>query len=85
MTESQQSQRGWFSSWREHRRARRQQALESQMFEREKAGEHGGLYGSSSTYPHAGRLFYGTGGSAAATAAVAAAATAAAADADAQR
>jgi hypothetical protein len=63
MTESQQPQRGRFSTWREQRRVRRQLALESQMFhDAEKAGEYGGRYGSASVYHHSGPMVYGFGG-----------------------
>jgi hypothetical protein len=37
MTEPQNTKRGWFARWREHRRANRQQAIERKYFERERA------------------------------------------------
>jgi len=59
MTESQQSKRGWFSDWREHRRALRQQFLEAQLHQHHQAGE-AGMYGSSSPYQHSGPVTYGS-------------------------
>lgn len=61
MTQPQQPKRGWFSTWREHRRVQRQLALESQSFHDEKAGEYGGMYGSASPYHHSGPIVYGSG------------------------
>jgi hypothetical protein len=61
MTESQQPKRGWFSTWREHRRAQRQLALESRLFRDEHAREYG-PYDGTSAYQHAGPLTYWAGG-----------------------
>ncbi len=52
MTEPQNTKRGWFARWREHRRANRQQAIEREYFERERARSSGGAYSTSSGYQH---------------------------------
>ena len=62
MTESQQLQRGRFSTWREQRRVKRHLALESQQLHDANPGEHRGLYGSASPYHHGGPMIYGSGG-----------------------
>ena len=64
MTESQQSQRGWFSSWREQRAAKRQEAVERARFDREHDSEHGGPYrrrGRASQHSGAA-MWFGSGG-----------------------
>ena len=64
MTESQQSQRGWFGSWREQRRAKRQARIERATFRRQQAGAAGGRHRDSSAYGHLGAATYfgGSGG-----------------------
>lgn len=62
MTESQQSKRGWFSSWREHRRAKRQQFIERDLRKHERETDGRGMYGSSSPYQHSGPITYGSAG-----------------------
>ncbi|MEJ7894847.1 MAG: hypothetical protein WKF94_19605 [Solirubrobacteraceae bacterium] len=52
MTERQNAKRGWFARWREHRRAKGQQAIERATFERERARSSGGAYSTSSAYQH---------------------------------
>ncbi len=61
MTETQQSQRVWFSSWREHRRAKHQQLIERERFAHERAGEPGGIFRRSSAYQQSGPVRYWTG------------------------
>jgi len=60
MTDSQQSQRGWFSTWREHRDAKRRQVLEGEQVDAEHASETGGWMRRSSGYGH-GAGFFGSG------------------------
>ncbi len=62
MTESQQSKRGWFSSLREHRRAKRQQFIERDLRRHERETDGRGMYGSSSPYQHSGPITYGSAG-----------------------
>jgi hypothetical protein len=66
MTESQQTKRGWFSTWREQRRIRRQQVLESRLPRHEHGSEFGGYDDRSayrhSAYGHSGPAIYGFGG-----------------------
>lgn len=52
MTEQQRAKRGWFERWREHRRAKRQQAIEREYFERERALASGGTRSTPGTYQH---------------------------------
>ena len=61
MTEPEQSQRGWLRTWREGRRAKRQQFVERERFEHEQADEPGGMYRSSSPYQHSGPITYASG------------------------
>jgi hypothetical protein len=58
MTESQQSKRGWFGTWREQRRARRQELFESRLARHEGGSE----FGRASAYQHSGPVTYGVGG-----------------------
>lgn len=44
MCEQRDARRGWFARWREHRRGKRQQALERQFFLRERARSVDGGY-----------------------------------------
>lgn len=81
MTESQQSERGWFSAWREQRRARRRQLIESRLPHHERGGESGRFGPHRRSAP----FTYGAGGGWAATAAAAMAAAAADAGAQAVR
>jgi hypothetical protein len=64
MTETRQSQRGWFSRRREQRQAKRQARIERDFFEQEQATEPGGIYRSSRAYQHSGpaTFFGGFGG-----------------------
>jgi len=66
MTESQQTKRGWFSTWRERRQIRRQEVLESRLPRHEHGSEFGGYdrhsaYGHSA-YGHSGPVIYSVGG-----------------------
>jgi hypothetical protein len=64
MTESQQSKQGWFSSWREHRRAKRQELIERQLVELEQEPERVGVSRRSRARERAGTasFFGGSGG-----------------------
>lgn len=64
MTESQQSKRGWFSTWREHRRTKRQQFIESDLHAHEQAREPRGIHRRSSGYENSATaaFFGGYGG-----------------------
>jgi len=60
MTESQQSKRGWFSNWRELRRARRRQYGESELHQHHRAEDAADRYASASTHGHRGPIIYGS-------------------------
>jgi hypothetical protein len=59
MTQPQQSERGWFSTWREQRRIRRQQLSESRL-PRHEDGSEFGRHDGGSAYGHS--AIYGMGG-----------------------
>ncbi len=68
MAERQKANGGWVARWREHRRAKRQQAAEREYFEHERASAAGSASSSPNAYQHrapaAGWLgFGGDGGS----------------------
>lgn len=60
MTEQRNATDGWLARWREHRRAKRQQALERQYFEQERARPETSAYASADN--HARRVSAYTGG-----------------------
>ncbi|CAN5618282.1 hypothetical protein BH20ACT17_BH20ACT17_13050 [soil metagenome] len=61
MTEQRDAADGWFARWREHRRDKRQQALERRYFEDERANPTTSAYVSAEN--HARRVDAYTGGS----------------------
>ncbi len=52
MTERHNAKRSWPARWREHRRAKRQQAAEREYFEHERARSAGSASSSPSAYQH---------------------------------
>ncbi len=63
MTESQQPKRGWFSDWRENRRAQRGRLMQRRLVEHKRGSAAlGGMYGASSPHQHGGPISYGSGG-----------------------
>lgn len=69
MTEQQDATAGWFARRREHRRAKRQQALERRYFEHERAGSMVSTYTSADnharradSYRQSAWPFFGGGG-----------------------
>lgn len=63
MSESQQSQRGWLSSWRERRAAKRQERVERARFDDAHDSEPGGGRRHGSANQHTGAaMWFGGGG-----------------------
>lgn len=66
MAERQKARSGWFARWREHRRTKRQEAIERAYDERERARAAGRAPSSPSAYQHdapvAGWLGFGGDG-----------------------
>jgi len=62
MTEQRDSNRGWFSRWREHRRAKRQQALERQFVEPDRLRASTRAYTDADNHARRWTSFLGGGG-----------------------
>jgi len=54
---------GWVARWREHRRAKRQQALERQYFEQERANPSTSAYASADNHARRADAYTGRSGS----------------------
>jgi hypothetical protein len=62
MTEQQKSRGGWFARRREHRRARRQQAIERQYGEQERLKPETRAYNDADNHARRWTSFLGGGG-----------------------